>query len=455
MLRSDQYSILGSTRFCVAAKALTKEASMALDTESGIASYEAPEKDLYEMGEIPPMGFVPKQMYAWAIRKERHGEPVTAMQQEVVDVPELDSNEVLVLVMAAGVNYNGVWAALGQPISPFDGHKAPYHIAGSDASGIVWAVGDKVKRWKVGDEVVIHCNQDDGDDEECNGGDPMYSSSQRIWGYETPDGSFSQFTRVQAQQLMPRPKHLTWEEAACYTLTLATAYRMLFGHEPHDLKPGQNVLVWGASGGLGSYAIQLINTAGANAIGVISDESKRDFVMGLGAKGVLNRKDFNCWGQLPTVNTPEYAEWFKEARKFGKAIWDITGKGNNVDMVFEHPGESTFPVSTFVVKKGGMVVICAGTSGFNCTFDVRYMWMHQKRLQGSHFAHLKQASAANKLMVERRLDPCMSEVFTWNDLPEAHMKMLRNEHKPGNMSVLVQAPRTGLRTLEEVLEAGQ
>ncbi|AHC99895.1 crotonyl-CoA carboxylase/reductase [Leisingera methylohalidivorans] len=426
---------------------------MALDTQTDVMSYEAPEKDLYEMGEMPPMGYVPKKMYAWAIRKERHGEPNTAMEQEVVDVPELDSNEVLVLVMAAGVNYNGVWASLGTPISPFDGHKAPYHIAGSDASGIVWAVGSKVTRWKVGDEVVIHCNQDDGDDEECNGGDPMYSPSQRIWGYETPDGSFAQFTNVQAQQLMPRPKHLTWEESACYTLTLATAYRMLFGHEPHDLKPGQNVLVWGASGGLGSYAIQLINTAGANAIGVISDESKRDFVMGLGAKGVLNRKDFNCWGQLPKVNTPEYANWFKEARKFGKAIWDITGKGVNVDMVFEHPGEATFPVSTFVVKKGGMVVICAGTTGYNLTFDVRYMWMHQKRLQGSHFAHLKQAAAANKLMVERRLDPCMSEVFTWNDLPEAHMKMLRNEHLPGNMSVLVQAPKTGLRTLQDVLEA--
>ncbi|MEH6523143.1 crotonyl-CoA carboxylase/reductase [Sulfitobacter sp.] len=424
---------------------------MALDTT--IAHYEAPEKDLYEMGEIPPMGYVPKQMYAWAIRQERHGEPNTAMLQEVVDVPKLDSQDVLILVMAAGVNYNGVWAALGTPISPFDGHKQPYHIAGSDAAGIVWAVGDRVTRWKVGDEVVVHCNQDDGDDEECNGGDPMFSPTQRIWGYETPDGSFGQFTRVQSQQLMPRPKHLTWEESACYTLTLATAYRMLFGHEPHDLKPGQNVLVWGASGGLGSYAIQLINTAGANAIGVISDESKRQFVMDLGAKGVLNRKDFDCWGQLPTVNTPEYNTWLKGARKFGKAIWEITGKGVSVDMVFEHPGESTFPVSSLVVKKGGMVVICAGTTGFNCTFDVRYMWMHQKRLQGSHFAHLKQAAAANKLMMERRLDPCMSEVFAWNDLPEAHMKMLRNEHKPGNMSVLVQAPTTGLRTLEDALEA--
>ncbi|MEM9139856.1 MAG: crotonyl-CoA carboxylase/reductase, partial [Pseudomonadota bacterium] len=367
---------------------------------------------------------------------------------------KLDSNEVLVLVMAAGVNYNGVWAGLGQPISPFDVHGADFHIAGSDASGIVWAVGEKVKRWKVGDEVVIHCNQDDGDDEECNGGDPMFSQTQRIWGYETPDGSFAQFTNVQSQQLMPRPKHLTWEESACYTLTLATAYRMLFGHRPHILKPGDNVLVWGASGGLGSYAIQLCNTAGANAIAVISDEDKRDFVLGLGAKGALNRKDFNCWGQMPTVNSPEYKAWFGEVRKFGKAIWDITGKGVNVDMVFEHPGEATMPVSSFVVKRGGMVVICAGTTGYNLTIDARYLWMHQKRVQGSHLANLKQASAANKLMVERRLDPCMSEVFEWRDIPQAHTKMMRNEHKPGNMAVLVGAPVTGLRTVEDAREAG-
>ncbi len=426
---------------------------MALDESAGIASYDAPRKDLYEVGEMPPMGHVPKQMYAWTIRRERHGEPDKSFETEIVDTPKLDSHEVLVLVMAAGVNYNGVWAGLGIPISPFDVHKADYHIAGSDASGIIWAVGDRVKRWKVGDEVVIHCNQDDGDDEECNGGDPMFSPSQRIWGYETPNGSFAQFTNVQAQQLMPRPRHLTWEESACYTLTLATAYRMLFGHHPHELKPGQNVLVWGASGGLGSFAIQLINTAGANAIGVISDEGKRDFVMSLGAKGVINRKDFDCWGQLPTVNTPEYKAWFTEARKFGKAIWDITGKGVNVDMVFEHPGEATFPVSSFVVKKGGMVVFCAGTSGFNLTMDARYVWMHQKRIQGSHFAHLKQAAAANKLMLERRLDPSMSEVFPWDEIPLAHMKMLRNEHKPGNMAVLVQAPTTGLRTLEDALEA--
>ena len=408
-------------------------------------------KDLYEIGEVPPLGHVPKKMYGWAIRRERHGEPEQSFQVEVLDVPEIDSHEVLIMVMAAGVNYNGVWAGLGKPISVFDVHKADYHIAGSDAAGVVWAVGSKVTRWKVGDEVVVHCNQDDGDDEECNGGDPMFSPTQRIWGYETPDGSFAQFTRVQAQQLMKRPKHLTWEESACYVLTLATAYRMLFGHRPHVLRPGHNVLVWGASGGLGSMAIQLINTAGANAIGVISDEDKRDFVMSLGAKGVINRKEFDCWGQLPPVNGEGFGDYMKEVRKFGKAIWEITGKGNDVDFVFEHPGEQTFPVSCNVVKRGGMVVFCAGTTGFNLTFDARFVWMRQKRIQGSHFANLKQAAQANQLVIERRLDPCMSEVFSWEDIAKAHTKMLRNQHKPGNMAVMVQAKVPGRRTVEDVI----
>jgi len=412
-------------------------------------------KDLYDIGEIPPIGHIPAKMHAWVIRRDRHGPPEQSMQQEIVDVPEIDSDEVLILVMAAGVNYNGVWAGLGIPMSVFDVHKADYHVAGSDAAGIVYKIGRRVKRFKVGDEVVVHCNQDDGDDEECNGGDPMNSPSQKIWGYETPDGSFSQFARVQARQLMPRAKHLTWEESACYTLTLATAYRMLFGHRPHILRPGHNVLVWGASGGLGSMAVQLIATAGAHAIGVISNEDKREFVMSLGARGVVNRKDFDCWGQLPPVEDAKlYGAYSKKVRAFGKAIWNITGKGNDVDFVFEHPGEATFPVSCFVVRRGGMVVFCAGTTGYNLTFDARFVWMRQKRIQGSHFANLKQASQANRLVVERRIDPCMSEVFSWDDIPRAHTKMWKNQHKPGNMAVLVSAKLPGLHTFEDCVEAG-
>lgn len=401
-------------------------------------------KDLYDMGEMPPLGYIPARMHAWAIRQDRHGQPMTAMQLEVLPTPEIGEDEVLVHVMTAGVNYNGVWAAMGTPVSPFNLHGADVHVAGSDAAGIVWAIGKRVKRWAVGDEVVVHCNQDDGDDEDCNGGDPMMSPSQRIWGYETPDGAFAQFCKVQARQLLPRPQHLTWEESACYTLTLATAYRMLFGHAPHQIGPGQFVLVWGAAGGLGSFALQLAAAVGAKPIAVVSGEEKMDYVKGLGAVGVIDRRNFDCWGALPDMADEEgFNAYMKRARAFGRAIWDITGKGNDVDMVFEHPGEATFPISCMVVRRGGMVVFCAGTTGYNLTFDARYVWMRQKRIQGSHFATLKQAAAANQLMVESRLDPCLSETFRWDQLPEAHQRMADNQHKPGNMAVLVQASTPG------------
>lgn len=410
----------------------------------------AARRDLYEIGEIPPLGEVPKKMYAWVIRRERHGAPTDAMKVEVVDTPAIGPDEVLVMVMAAGVNYNGIWAALGSPVSVFDVHRRDLHVAGSDASGVVWAVGSAVKRWKVGDEVVVHCNQDDGDDPECNGGEPMLSTSQRIWGYETPYGSFAQFTVVQDRQLLHRPKHLTWEESGAYVLTLATAYRMLFGHAPHVLRPGSNVLVWGAAGGVGSMAVQLCKAAGANAIGVVSDDRKRDFVMSIGAKGVINRRGFDCWGGMPSPSDAQaYSSYMKEVRKFGKAIWDITGKGNDVDIVVEHPGFSTFPVSCFVVRRGGMIVICAATTGYHLSLDARFLWMRQKRVQGSHFANLMQATLANDLVRERRVSPCMSECLPWDRIPEAHVKMHANEHAPGNMAVLVQAPRPGLRTLPE------
>ena len=408
------------------------------------------EKDIYAIGEVPPLGFVPNKMHAWVIRKDRHGNPMQSFQSEEFDIPEIGPSDVLVLVMAAGVNYNGVWAGLGKPISVLDVTKKDYHIAGSDASGIVWKVGSNVKKWKVGDEVVIHAMTWDHEDEEVNGGEPMLSESNKVFGYETADGTFAQFTAVQAHQLMRKPPQLSWEESGCYNLTLVTAYRMLFGHAPNELKPGLFVLVWGASGGLGSFAVQLASIVGAKPIGVISDNSKAEYVKSLGAVGVLNRKDFNCWGEPPDIDDVEaYNAYMKEVRKFGKALWEFTGKGKNVDMVFEHPGETTVPVSMFIVKRGGMVVICAGTTGYNLTLDARYLWMHSKRLQGSHFGNSKQANAANNLVHDGAINPCMSEVFEWDKIPLAHEKMMNNEHKAGNMAVLVGANKTGLKTIKE------
>jgi crotonyl-CoA carboxylase/reductase len=407
-------------------------------------------KELYDMGEMPPVGEVPARMHAWLIREERFGDPTEAFQQEVVDVPEIADDEVLVYVMAAGVNYNNVWAAQGIPVNVIktrnkQGEPEDFHIGGSDASGIVYKVGRDVSNVSVGDEVVVHCGMWDRN---CpwvqSGGDPMYSPSFRIWGYETNYGSFAQFTKVQAHQCMPKPPQMTWEAAASYVLVGATAYRMLQGWGEHAVQKGDAVLVWGATGGLGSMAIQICKAAGAIPVGIISSDDKIDYCMQLGARGCINRKHFDHWGMLPHwKDNVGYAKWLKGVRSFGAAIWEALGERRSPRLVFEHPGETTMPTSMFVCDTGGMVVICAGTTGYNATVDLRYVWMRQKRIQGSHFANDEQAYAMNELALQGLLDPCLSKAFTYEELPLAHQLMHENKHPPGNMSILIGAQEFG------------
>jgi crotonyl-CoA carboxylase/reductase len=405
-------------------------------------------KDIYEIGEIPPLGEVPPRMYAQVIRPERFGEPEKAFQVEDIPVPEVGSHDALVLVMAAGINYNNVWAAKGIPIDITKvhgklGEPDDFHIGGSDASGIVYAVGEEVTNVAVGDHVVIHCGQWDREADDLD--DPMLHPSFRIWGYESNWGSFAQFTKVQAHQCMPKARDLTWEQAAAPTLVGATAYRMLLGWPPNTVREGDVVLVWGGAGGLGSMAIQIARDAGARPVAVVSSEDKAEFCRRLGAVGVINRRDFDHWGMPPHwTDEAAYAEWAKGARAFGKALWEAVGEKISPRIVFEHPGEDTIPTSIFVCDTGGMVVICAGTTGYNAVADLRYLWMRQKRLQGSHFANDEQSLAFNRLVMEGKIDPSLSRTFSFEDISAAHQLMSENAHPEGNMAALVSAPREGL-----------
>src|SRR6184192_2463062 len=408
-------------------------------------------RDLHPLGQMPPLGEVPARMLAHLIRPERFGEPTKAFQVEQVEVPaNLQPDEVLVWVMAAGVNYNNVWASLGVPVDVIKGRQKdpdyrPFHIGGSDASGIVWKVGGAVRNVAVGDHVVIHCGTWDPDDAVVRaGGDPMFGASFRIWGYETSWGSFAQFTRVQAHQCLPKPKHLTWEAAAAYMLVGATAYRMLHAWPPHDVRDGDVLLVWGGAGGLGCQAIQIAKAAGAVPIAVVSSDDKIDYCKALGARGCINRKNFDHWGMLPDwKDDAAYGKWLKGARAFGAALWEAIGERKSPRIVFEHPGEDTVPTSVFVCDTGGMVVICAGTTGYNATLDLRYHWMRQKRFQGSHLSNDEQAAAVTKLVAGGTVDPCLSKTYAFDDIPECHQLMLENKHPYGNMAVLVNARTPG------------
>jgi len=408
--------------------------------------------EIYDIGSVPPLGEVPQKMWAQLIRPERFGPPEKGFQVEQVEVPEVGPDDALVWVAAAGINYNNVWASLGVPVNVLPTHgkfgePTDFHIGGSDASGIVWKVGDNVTNVKVGDRVVVHCGQWD-EAAVPAGTDPMFHPSYRIWGYESNWGSFAQFAKVQAHQCMPKPEHLSWEAAAAYSLVGCTAWRMLMGWPPHTVNAGDVVLVWGGSGGLGSMAIQIVREQGGLPVAVVSSDQRGEFCVGLGAKGYVNRKEFSHWGRMPDwEDNDAYAAWAKGCRDFGKAVWDVLGERRSPRIVFEHPGESTIPTSVFVCDSGGMVVICAGTSGYNADADLRYLWMRQKRLQGSHFANDEQSYAFNDLVRAGKIDPCLGDVFSFEDIWKPHQLMHENKHNEGNMAALVGVTEPGLTDL--------
>lgn len=395
------------------------------------------------LGSLPPVGEVPEYMYAQVLRQERYGHPINALKIEEVPVPPVLDNEVLVAVKSAGLNYNSVWACTGYPMDMIKimqmrkESNTDFQVLGSDCAGVVYKVGGKVKNVKVGDEVVVQAGWYDPEDPWIKkGGDPSFSLTARAWGYETSWGSFAQFCKVKDFQCVPKPSVLNWNEAAVYMLCGATVYRMLFKYPPHTVKKGDVVLIWGAAGGLGSMAIQLVKMAGGIPIGVVNSQEKMDYVEGLGAK-VINRNDFDHWGALKSDDLlPETQEiWRSKAKVFMKKILELSG-GKLPRIVLEHPGEFTMPTSLFVCDREGMVVTCAGTTGYLASFDVRYLWLQRKRIQGSHFANPDECVEFNNLVMQNKVQPALSHTFAFEDLPFALQTMYENKSL-GNIAIKI------------------
>ncbi|WP_412542046.1 crotonyl-CoA carboxylase/reductase [Longispora sp. K20-0274] len=376
----------------------------------------------------------------------RDKDPRQSMRVQEVPTPEVGPGEALIGVMASAVNYNTVWTSIFEPVSTFRflekygklseltrRHDLPYHVIGSDAAGVVLAVGAGVTKWKVGDEVVAHCLNVELEEPQGHD-DTMLDPQQRIWGFETNFGGLAELALVKANQLMPKPAHLTWEEAASPGLVNSTAYRQLVSKNGADMKQGDVVLIWGASGGLGSYATQMALNGGAIPICVVSSEDKADICRRMGAEHIIDRRDFQFWKD---ENTQDEREW----RRFGARIRELTG-GEDPDIVFEHPGRETFGASVYVAKRGGTIVTCASTSGYWHTYDNRYLWMSLKRIVGSHFANYREAWEANRLVALGRIHPTLSSVYSLEQAGQAAYEVHRNQHQ-GKVGVLCLATEEG------------
>ena len=377
----------------------------------------------------------------------RDKDPRKSLKLQEVPVPELAPDEAIVAVMASSINFNTVWSSIFEPVSTFGSlarlaresewakrHDLPYHVVGSDGAGVVLRVGSAVRNWRPGDRVTIHCNHVDDQDASSHD-DSMLGANQRIWGYETNFGGLADLTVVKANQLMPKPAHLSWEEAAVNALCNSTSYRMLVSHNGANMRQGDVVLIWGATGGIGAYAVQYVLNGGGIPVGVVSSPEKAEILRAMGCEAVIDRSkaDYKFWNDDETHNE---SEW----RRFGSDIRALVGE--DPDIVFEHPGRSTFGASMYVAKKGGTVVTCAATSGFMMEFDNRYFWMRLKRLVGSHFANYREAYAANRLIAKGMIDPVLSRTFPLEHVGEAAFQVHRNMHE-GKIGVLCLAQHEG------------
>ncbi|HET6810048.1 MAG TPA: crotonyl-CoA carboxylase/reductase [Acidimicrobiales bacterium] len=401
---------------------------------------------------------VPESYRAALVRKEDVGmfegvasedkDPRKSLRVEDVAVPELAPDEVYVAVMASAINFNTVWTSIFEPLPTFGflsrlgkesrwgaRHDLPYHVVGSDASGVVVRVGSAVRSWKPGDKVTIHCNYVDDQDPSSHD-DAMLANNQRIWGFESNFGGLADLTVVRANQLMPKPAHLTWEEAACNALTNSTSYRMLVSRNGANMKQGDIVLIWGAGGGLGGYAVQYVLNGGGIPVGVVSSPEKVKLLEDLGCEAVIDRKaaNYRFWSD---EHTQDESEW----RRLGKDIRGLVG--DDPDIVFEHPGRTTMGASVFVCKRGGTVVTCAATSGYMIEYDNRHLWMKLKSIKSSHFANYREAWDANRLISLGKIQPILSAVFPLTETGEAAYQVHKNLHE-GKLGVLCLAPEEGL-----------
>ncbi|KAA9155779.1 crotonyl-CoA carboxylase/reductase [Amycolatopsis acidicola] len=376
-------------------------------------------------------------------------DPRKSLHVDEVPVPELGPGEALVAVMASAINYNTVWTSIFEPLSTFkflqrygklsplsQRHDLPYHVVGSDAAGVVLRTGPGVHRWKAGDEVVAHCLNVELEGPDGHN-DTMLDTEQRIWGFETNFGGLAEIALVKANQLMPKPKHLTWEEAACPGLVNSTAYRQLVSRNGADMKQGDVVLIWGASGGLGSYATQYALNGGAIPVCVVSSPEKAEICRKLGAELVIDRnaEGYRFWKD-------EHNQDPKEWQRFGAKIRELTG-GDDPDIVFEHPGRETFGASVYAARKGGTIVTCASTSGYLHQYDNRYLWMNLKRIIGSHFANYRESWEANRLIAKGLIHPTLSKTYAMAETGQAALDVHRNAHQ-GKVGVLCLAPEEGL-----------
>ncbi len=326
-----------------------------------------------------------------AITLRQHGGPEVLRLEELPD-PVPGPGEVRVRVAACALNRLDVWVRNGLPhlklAYPF--------ILGSDVAGTVDGVGPGVRNAKDGDEVVLSPGTSCGTCRECLSGRDNLCRGYGILG-ETRDGGYADFVVVPAQNLLPAPKGLSPALRAAVPLTFLTAWQMLV--EKARVQPGEVVLIHAAGSGVGSAAIQIARLHGAEVIATASGDHKLEKARALGAQHTVRSGD----GVLDEVKR-------------------VTGK-RGVDVVFEHTGAATWTQSILACARGGRIVTCGATSGFDARTDLRHVFFRQIQILGSTMGSKGSLFTILDHVAAGRLQPVLDRTFPLAEAAAAHRRL--------------------------------
>jgi len=325
-----------------------------------------------------------------------HGGPEVLGYAEV-PVPALGPHDVLVRVKAVALNHLDLWIRQGLPRL----HVTFPHVPGADVAGIVARIGERVTSTQVGEPVVIAPGVSCGVCSFCLAGDDNMCRSYSILG-EHRHGGYAEYLVVPEVNVLPKPARLTFEQAAAVPLVFLTAWNMLVTNA--RVRPGKDVLIWGAGSGVGSAGIQIAKLFGARVIAVTGDRWKVEKARALGADEGIDYRDTNV---------------LEEVRR-------LTGK-RGVDVVFDHVGAATWQTSIQVLARGGRLVICGATTGPEATTDLRYIFSRRLAIFGTWMGTKGELHEVMTLVEQGRLTPVIHQVFPLTEAAKAQQVLERSE----------------------------
>jgi alcohol dehydrogenase len=323
-----------------------------------------------------------------------------------VDDPKPKSNEIVLKLKAAALNYNDLWGMRGQPIPvPLP------HISGSDAAGEVVAVGEDIQNFKVGDRVVSHSNLSCRTCEMCTSGREFDCAKRQVWGFQTGPlwGAFAELVHLPETNISKIPEGVSFEDAAAASMTILTSWHMLVGRA--KITPGQTVLIMGGGSGVGSFGIQIAKLYNCDVIATAS-KNKLQKCLDLGADYAVDHRQ---------------EDWHKEVRKISKEIAQKKGKSPGIDLTFDHIGQTHFNKQLTLLNYGGTLVSCGATTGYDAKIDLRHVFFKGINVLGSTQGTKAEMEAGFYWMGQGKIKAEIDSIHSFEQAADAHTKMLKGD----------------------------